>query len=90
MKNTDVGSIGRRGYLDTGQELMRLKRVAPPHSLAVTVAASSSLGNGSFENWGESAMADNSQQTDTSTDIDNDERHQVCLNSKKKKNLQGL
>ncbi|TYK15988.1 transcription factor HBP-1b(c38) isoform X2 [Cucumis melo var. makuwa] len=55
---------------------MRLKRVAPPHSLAVTVAASSSLGNGSFENWGESAMADNSQQTDTSTDIDNDERHQ--------------
>ncbi|KAA0049629.1 transcription factor HBP-1b(c38) isoform X1 [Cucumis melo var. makuwa] len=74
--NTDVGSIGRRGYLDTGQELMRLKRVAPPHSLAVTVAASSSLGNGSFENWGESAMADNSQQTDTSTDIDNDERHQ--------------
>lgn len=80
MKNTDVGSIGRTGYLDTGQELMRLKRLAPPQSVAVTVAASSSLGNGSFENWGESAMADNSQQTDTSTDIDTDERNQVCLN----------
>lgn len=65
------------GYLDTGQQLMRLKRVAPPHTTAVTVAAASSLGNGSFENWGESAMADNSQQTDTSTDIDTDERNQV-------------
>lgn len=67
-----MGSL-ETGYLDTGQQLMRLKRLAPPQ----TVAAASSLGNGSFENWGESAMADNSQQTDTSTDIDNDERNQV-------------
>ncbi|XP_022971759.1 transcription factor HBP-1b(c38)-like isoform X1 [Cucurbita maxima] len=69
--NTDVGSL-ETGYLDTGQQLMRLKRLAPPQ----TVAAAASLGNGSFENWGESAMADNSQQTDTSTDIDTDERNQ--------------
>lgn len=31
-----------------------------------------------FENWGDSGIADHSQQTDTSTDVDTDERnHQV-------------
>lgn len=40
----------------------------------------SSLGNGHIENWGESGMADNSQQTDTSTDVDTDDKNQVaCL-----------
>lgn len=84
VKSADVGSIGA-GYLDTGQQLMRLKRLAPPQTAAVTVAAAASLGNGSFENWGESAMADNSQQTDTSTDIDTDERNQVLKLGRKKK-----
>lgn len=38
----------------------------------------SSLGNGhSIENWGHSGMADNGQQTDTSTDVDTDDRNQV-------------
>lgn len=82
MKNTDLGTIGT-GYLDSGQQLMRLKRLAPPQTAAVTVA---SLGNGCFENWGESAMADNSQQTDTSTDIDNDERNQVIQTIGRRKN----
>lgn len=67
VKSTDVGSIGGTGYLDTGQQSMRLKKLAPPQTMAA----------GSFENWGESAMADTSQQTDTSTDIDTDERNQV-------------
>ncbi len=37
------------------------------------------LGNGQhIENWGESAMAaDTSQQTDTSTDVDTDDKNQV-------------
>ncbi|PON87068.1 Basic-leucine zipper transcription factor [Trema orientale] len=35
----------------------------------------SPLGNGHFENWGDSAMADNSQQTDTSTDVDTDDKN---------------
>ncbi|XP_022938544.1 transcription factor HBP-1b(c38)-like isoform X3 [Cucurbita moschata] len=64
---TDVGSIGGTGYLDTGQQSMRLKKLAPPQTMAA----------GSFDNWGESAMADTSQQTDTSTDIDTDERNQL-------------
>ncbi|XP_021814335.1 transcription factor HBP-1b(c38)-like [Prunus avium] len=37
-----------------------------------------SSGNGHFENWGDSAMADNSQQTDdTSTDVDTDDKNQL-------------
>ncbi|KAG0484000.1 hypothetical protein HPP92_012084 [Vanilla planifolia] len=32
--------------------------------------------SGQFDNWGDSAMADNSPRTDTSTDVDTDERSQ--------------
>ena len=46
---------------------------------AATVVAAA-VGNGSLDNWGESAaMADTSQQTDTSTDVDTDDRNQVFL-----------
>ncbi|KAK6921767.1 Transcription factor TGA like domain [Dillenia turbinata] len=41
----------------------------------VTVASSAPLGNGNFENWAESVIAD-SQQTDTSTDVENDDKTQ--------------
>ncbi|KAH9707478.1 transcription factor PERIANTHIA [Citrus sinensis] len=37
----------------------------------------SSLGSGHIENWGESGIGDNSQQTDTSTDVDTDDKNQV-------------
>nr|XP_034913087.1 transcription factor PERIANTHIA-like [Populus alba] len=38
----------------------------------------SSLGNGqSNENWGDSGMADNSLQTDTSTDVNTDDKNQL-------------
>lgn len=38
------------------------------------------LGNGQhIENWGDSATAaDTSQQTETSTDVDTDDKNQVC------------
>ncbi|KAF5958015.1 hypothetical protein HYC85_005240 [Camellia sinensis] len=40
-------------------------------------AAMVGLGNGDFENWGDSGMADNSQHTDTSTDVDTtDDKYQ--------------
>ncbi|KAJ6982223.1 hypothetical protein NC653_025358 [Populus alba x Populus x berolinensis] len=40
----------------------------------------SSLGNGqSNENWGDSGMADNSLQTDTSTDVNTDDKNQNTL-----------
>ncbi|XP_052482149.1 transcription factor PERIANTHIA isoform X4 [Gossypium raimondii] len=35
------------------------------------------LGNGHIENWGDSGLADNSQQTDTSTDVDTDDKNQL-------------
>nr|CAD1833184.1 unnamed protein product [Ananas comosus var. bracteatus] len=36
-----------------------------------------SISSGHFENWGESAMADASPRTDTSTDVDTDERNRM-------------
>ncbi|KAK8657616.1 hypothetical protein V6N13_035846 [Hibiscus sabdariffa] len=36
-----------------------------------------SLGNGHIENWTDSGLADNSQQTDTSTDVDTDHKNQL-------------
>ncbi|KAB1999873.1 hypothetical protein ES319_D12G191000v1 [Gossypium barbadense] len=36
-----------------------------------------SLGNGHIENWADSGLADNSQQTDTSTDVDTDHKNQL-------------
>ncbi|XP_042500293.1 transcription factor TGA2.3-like isoform X2 [Macadamia integrifolia] len=43
---------------------------------AMPVAAAS-FGAGNFENWGDSAVAGTSQQTDTSTDIDTDDRKEL-------------
>ncbi|KAE8716071.1 Transcription factor PERIANTHIA [Hibiscus syriacus] len=40
-------------------------------------AFGSSLGNGHIENWADSVLADNSQQTDTSTDVDTDHNTQL-------------
>lgn len=54
------------GCLDTGQFMFQK---------GTTIG--SSLGSGHIENWGESGMADNSQQTDTSTDVDTDDKNQV-------------
>lgn len=44
-----------------------------------TTAIGAMLGNGPrIENWGESGLAaDTSQQTDTSTDVDTDDRNKV-------------
>ncbi|KAK2635844.1 hypothetical protein Ddye_030636 [Dipteronia dyeriana] len=62
-----VSTTGPGGCLDTGQFITQK---------GTTIG--SSLGNGHIENWGESGMADNSQQTDdTSTDIDTDDKNQV-------------
>ncbi|KAH7569858.1 hypothetical protein JRO89_XS05G0008800 [Xanthoceras sorbifolium] len=61
-----VETTGPVGCLDTGQFISHK---------GTTIG--SSLGNGHIENWGESVMADNSQQTDTSTDIDTDDKNQT-------------
>lgn len=59
------GSTG----VDTGQ-LMKAATM-------VGLGGGNALGNGHFENWGDSGLADNSQQTDTSTDVDTDDKNQV-------------
>ncbi|XP_057962549.1 transcription factor TGA2.3 [Malania oleifera] len=44
--------------------------------MTTATTAAPALANGHFENWGESGMAENSQQTDTSTDVDTDDKNQ--------------
>lgn len=63
--SSEIASSAQR-IVETGQLML--------HKASTTMAP---LANGHFENWGESAMADNSQQTDTSTDVDTDDKHQV-------------
>ncbi|KAI9387144.1 hypothetical protein POPTR_010G128001v4 [Populus trichocarpa] len=69
--NTSIGSAEiattGAGCLDTGQYVYQKG-----------TGFDSSLGNGqSFENWGDSGMADNSLQTDTSTDVNTDDKNQL-------------
>ncbi|MBA0731147.1 hypothetical protein Golax_025736, partial [Gossypium laxum] len=62
---TEIVSSGT-GCLDTGQFM---------YQKGATFGAS--LGNGHIENWADSGLADNSQQTDTSTDVDTDHKNQL-------------
>ncbi|KAL4383413.1 hypothetical protein GQ457_15G005230 [Hibiscus cannabinus] len=62
---TEIVSSGT-GCLDTGQFM---------YQKGATFGAS--LGNGHIENWTDSGLADNSQQTDTSTDVDTDHKNQL-------------
>ncbi|KAJ7954072.1 Transcription factor like [Quillaja saponaria] len=68
--NTSIGSSETAstgtGCVDTGQEFMYQK--------GTTMVVS--LGNGHIENWDDSGMAENSQQTDTSTEVDTDDKNQ--------------
>ncbi|KAK1386928.1 Transcription factor TGA [Heracleum sosnowskyi] len=69
--NTNYSSteMGRSTGVDTGQ-LMKAATM-------VGLGGGNALGNGHFENWGDSGLADNSQQTDnTSTDVDTDDKNQ--------------
>ncbi|GLT34484.1 hypothetical protein SLA2020_089940 [Shorea laevis] len=68
--NTSIGSTeiisSGTGCLDTGQFM---------YQKGTSIGAS--VGNGHIENWGDSGVADNSQQTDTSTDVDTDDKNQL-------------
>ncbi|GAB4828894.1 hypothetical protein Ancab_018555 [Ancistrocladus abbreviatus] len=72
---SNLGSPAKGVVVVDSGELLIEKRtaaiVAAPQAVAVPVS-----GNGFFENWGESPMADTSQQTDTSTDVDTDDKNQ--------------
>ncbi|KAK9276427.1 hypothetical protein L1049_005960 [Liquidambar formosana] len=73
--NTNIGSSdiasSRTGVMDTGQYMFQKGTTT-----TATLPVGGTLGNGHFENWGDSGMADNSQQTDTSTDVDTDDKNQ--------------
>ncbi|XP_022631313.1 transcription factor TGA2.2 [Vigna radiata var. radiata] len=65
--SSEIGSSGG-GCMDTGLQLMYHKGVS---------MQTLPLGNGHVDNWADSGIVDNSQQTDdTSTDIDTDDRIQ--------------
>ncbi|KAK4260869.1 hypothetical protein QN277_003932 [Acacia crassicarpa] len=57
------------GCLNTGQHLMYQKGFT-------AAGAAMPTENGHMDNWGDSGMVDNSQHTDTSTDIDPDDKNQ--------------
>ncbi|XP_010263274.1 PREDICTED: transcription factor TGA2.3-like isoform X2 [Nelumbo nucifera] len=66
--NTSVSSsdITSATGVDTGQYSFQKE----------TMPVAASFGNVHFENWGDSGMVDNSQQADTSTDVDIDDKNQ--------------
>ncbi|KAM7484536.1 hypothetical protein LguiA_000545 [Lonicera macranthoides] len=65
------GSTGTVGVVDAAGQFILQK------GMVGMLGGGGSLGNGHFENWAESGMADNnSQQTDTSTDVDTDDKNQ--------------
>ncbi|KAG9155295.1 hypothetical protein Leryth_021326 [Lithospermum erythrorhizon] len=61
--------------VDAGQFILNNCSIS---SRMVDVGNVGALGNGNFENWGDSCLADHShsQQTDTSTDVDTDDKFQ--------------
>ncbi|KAL6186612.1 hypothetical protein ACLB2K_042732 [Fragaria x ananassa] len=61
------------GCLDIGSTLSGEQQYMYQHHKGTT----SSGNNGHFENWGDSAMAEHSQQTDTSTDIDTEDKNHL-------------
>ncbi|KAG5532470.1 hypothetical protein RHGRI_026938 [Rhododendron griersonianum] len=63
----ELGTAGTE--VDTGQQYML-------HKGNTVVMGGGSMGNGNFENWGDSAVAENSQRTDSSTDVDTDDKNQ--------------
>ncbi|KAL7610234.1 hypothetical protein Lser_V15G11831 [Lactuca serriola] len=71
---TEMSSIGTG--VDTGQFMMQNHHKAMVVSGGGSGGGGGGIGKGHFENWGESGIADNSQQTDTSTDIDTDDKNQ--------------
>ncbi|KAM3328343.1 transcription factor TGA2.3 [Capsicum galapagoense] len=78
--NTSIGSteIGSSETgVDTGRFMLQKAQTAMLGAGLVGGGGGSvALGNVQhFENWGDSGIADHSQQTDTSTDVDTDERN---------------
>ncbi|CAI9276099.1 unnamed protein product [Lactuca saligna] len=71
---TEMSSIGTG--VDTGQFMMQHHHKTMVVSGGGSGGGGGGIGKGHFENWGESGIADNSQQTDTSTDIDTDDKNQ--------------
>ncbi|PSR91190.1 Transcription factor PERIANTHIA like [Actinidia chinensis var. chinensis] len=65
--NLQFGGLGE----NIGSDEMML-----PKGAGMVVGGGSSGNNGNFENWGDSGMGEHSQQTDTSTDVDTDDRNQ--------------
>lgn len=70
------GGVNEINYLSASATTVAETGELPAEKTAAVTLAAAAAGNGQFENWAESvAMADTSQQTDTSTDVDTDDRN---------------
>uniref|UniRef100_A0A7N0U1U4 Uncharacterized protein n=1 Tax=Kalanchoe fedtschenkoi TaxID=63787 RepID=A0A7N0U1U4_KALFE len=84
MPNLHFGTMNANiGSLDLlegeGQFMFQNGHSMTPENNAVVVGGGAgALVSGQLEHWGESGMVDNSQQTDTSTDLDTDDKNQYC------------
>ncbi|XAR65407.1 hypothetical protein NMG60_11009530 [Bertholletia excelsa] len=67
--SSNISSISAGTGVETGEMMLQ------KGNNTVLGGGGECLGNGGFENWGDSAMADHSQQTDTSTDVDTDDKN---------------
>ncbi|XP_057477732.1 transcription factor TGA2.3-like isoform X2 [Actinidia eriantha] len=71
-----VGSIYNNLQFGGLEENIGSDEMMLPKGAVMVMGGGSSGNNGNFENWGDSGMGEHSQQTDTSTDVDTDDRNQ--------------
>ncbi|XP_009799343.1 transcription factor TGA2.3-like isoform X2 [Nicotiana sylvestris] len=88
--STEMGSSETGGVEAGGRFMLHKAQTTMVGGGGVVGGGAVTLGNGHFENWADSGIADHShsQQTDTSTDVDTDERnHQEIMSSSRGKSL---
>ncbi|XP_078173395.1 transcription factor TGA2.3-like [Carex rostrata] len=81
IRSSIQGNPSEPSQIGAPNQTVTLADISPSSRFApVNLGPQSNLANlpaGHFENWGESNMADGSPRTDTSTDVDTDERNNM-------------
>ncbi|KAG8473306.1 hypothetical protein CXB51_035397 [Gossypium anomalum] len=82
LKSTNVDVVGNSLHYDAFNTGIRAAEIVSSGTGCLDTGQfmyqkGTTLGNGHIENWGDSGLADNSQQTDTSTDVDTDDKNQL-------------
>ncbi|KAH1031217.1 hypothetical protein J1N35_043391 [Gossypium stocksii] len=82
LKSSDVDVVGNSLHYDAFNTGIRAAEIVSSGTGCLDTGQfmyqkGTTLGNGHTENWGDSGLADNSQHTDTSTDVDTDDKNQL-------------